>query len=41
MDIPVLNRATERGLTSFCVKVDGSFLINLIPTGLHNKGVRE
>lgn len=41
MDIPVLNHATERCLTSFCVKVDGTFLINLLPTGLHNKGARE
>lgn len=41
MDIPVLNHATERCLTSFCVKVDGSFLINLFPTGLYNKGARE
>jgi len=41
MDIPVLNHATERCLTSFCIKVDKSFLINLFPTELHNKGVRE
>lgn len=39
MDIPVSNHATERCLTSFCVKVD--FLINLFPTGLHNKGAKE
>lgn len=41
MDIPLLNHATERCLTSFCAKIDGSFLINLFPTGLHNKGARE
>ena len=41
MDVPFLDHATQRCLTSFCVTVDGSFVINLLPSGLHNKGVRE